>query len=103
MIRMVGERGQKCVSQLSGLSKKLRDGMNGAPIRARILYSIIVAWVGFIFCHDIVLVMWSPTSGSWLRRVQDKLVVIFVIVFFGFALYCAVTGRITADTDRFLT
>jgi len=57
MIRMVGERGQKCVSQLNGLSKILKDGMNGAPIWARILYSVIVAQVGFIFCRDIVPVL----------------------------------------------
>ena len=97
MIRMVGERGQKCVSQLSGLSKKLRDGMNGSPIWARILYSVIVAWVGFIFCRDTVPVMWNRTFGSWLKRVLARLGIILVIVFFGVALYCAATGRITAD------
>ena len=98
MIRMVGVRGQKCVSQLSGLSKIF--GMNGAPIWARILYSVIVAWVGFIFCRDIVPVMWNRKFGSWLKRVLAKLGIIFVIVFFGVALYSAVTGRITADWSQ---
>jgi len=100
MIRIVGERGQECVSHLSGLSKILRDGMNGAPIWARILYSVIVAWVGFIFCRDIVPVMWNRTSGSWLKRVLARLGIILVIVFFGVALYSAVTGRITADWSQ---
>jgi len=78
--------------------------MNGAPIWAWMLYSVILAWIGFNLCRDIVPVMWNRTSGSWLKRVQDRLIVIFVIVFFGAALYCAVTGRITAGShDRFLT
>ena len=90
----------ECVSQLSDLSKISRDGMNGAPIWARILYSFIVAWVGFIFCRDIVPVMWNRTSGSWLKRVLAVLGIIFVIVFLCVALYCAVTGRITASRHR---
>ena len=74
--------------------------MNGAPIWARILYSVIVAWVGFIFSRNIVPVMWNRTSGSWLKRFLAVLGIIFVIAFFGVALYCTVTGRITATRHR---
>ena len=75
--------------------------MNAAPIWARILYSVIVAWVGFIFCRDIVPVMWNRTSGSsWLKRVLARLGIILVIVFFGIALYSAATGRITEDWSQ---
>ena len=72
----------------------------GCVAHAYALYSIIVAWVGFIFCRDIVPVMWNRTSGSWLKRVLAVLGIIFVIVFFGVALYCATTGRITADWSQ---
>ena len=90
----------ECVRKLSGLSKISRDGMDGAPIWARILYSVIVVWVGFIFCRDIIPVMWNRTSGSWQKRVLARLGIILVIVFFGVALYCAVAGRITATRHR---
>jgi len=71
-----------------------------APIWARILYSVFIAWIGVVCWREIIPGVLNHTYESRLNRAWAALVVIFLIVFLAIALYCAITGKITSDTRR---
>ena len=65
-----------------------------APGWARILYSVFIAWTGVICWREMVPLMLNHTYESRLNRAFAGLGIIFLIVFLGICLYCAVTGKL---------